>query len=87
MERHDRLAEPEQQPTEVCRSIASLSLNTNGAGLFVNCKISHHDPENIDATSSLFKQVSVLNLNHASAPYITRSANPLLKSAAFRDME
>jgi hypothetical protein len=44
MERHDRLTKPKQQPTEVRRSIVSLSLNTNGAGLFVNGKISHHNP-------------------------------------------
>ena len=41
-----------------------------------------HHTENINATASLFKQIAVLDFNHAFAPYRTASSNPLLKSAA-----
>ena len=48
----------------------------------MNGKILDENSKNINAATTLFNQISVLNRHHAAAPYgKTFPTNPLLKSA------
>lgn len=81
IEGHDGLTQPKQQPTRACLPVVGRP-DVHGTRLLVEGQGTDHNAENINATASLFKQIAVLDFNHASAPYGTASSNPLLKSAA-----
>ena len=78
VEGHHRLTEPEEEPTYPVMGAAGRA-NADGAGLFVNGKISNQNTEDINAPPALFNEVAVFNGLHLTAPSGSGFAKPPLE--------
>jgi len=81
VKRHDGMTKPKQEPP-LSSSFTRRCSDFDSTRLFVDRQVPNQNPQDINASSAFLQQITVLKLNHASAPYTPSSPNPLLKSAA-----